>query len=194
VNSPRLIVEALSSGLIGCSFSCQRVYSKLGLALILNAVSKRTGQGINSPDTGPESIVPERPPVVKAPRPERLPDQAPVPELEKQKPSEVQVAVLDLRKRGSPRGQNRIKPGDLILPKGRLKLSIYLPFGSEVGQHEVRISGRKKQVATKGLAVVRNRITVLDVEVDTSAFEAGNHSLAIRQVGWGWYRYSVSMR
>jgi hypothetical protein len=35
---------------------------------------------------------------------------------------------------------------------------------------------------------------VLDVEVDTGAFEAGSYSLAIRQVGWGWYRYSISIK
>lgn len=31
---------------------------------------------------------------------------------------------------------------------------------------------------------MRNHITVLDVEVDTGAFEAGNCSLGIRLVGW----------
>ena len=41
---------------------------------------------------------------------------------------------------------------------------------------------------------MRKHITVLDVEVDTGAFEAGNYSLAIRQVGWGWYRYPVSLQ
>ena len=43
---------------------------------------------------GPGLINPELPPIVNTPPPERLPDQAPVPELEKQKPPEVQVAVL----------------------------------------------------------------------------------------------------
>ena len=138
---------------------------------------------------------PEVPPIVNAPPPERFPHQAPVPELEKQKPPEVQVALLDLRKRGIPRGENSTKPGDLTLPKGRLKLSIYLPFGSEVGQYEVRISERKKQIATaKGLAVMRNHITVLDVRIDTGAFDAGTHSLAIRQLGWDWYRFQVNLK
>ena len=144
---------------------------------------------------GPVLINPELAPIVNTPPPERLPDQAPVPELERQKPLEAQVAVLDLRKRGITRGENSTKPEDLNLPRGQLKLSIYLPFGSEVGRYEVRISGRKKQVATaKGLAVMRNHITVLDVEVDTGAFESGTYSLAIRQVGWGWYRYPVSVK
>jgi len=145
---------------------------------------------------GPGSAVPMPPPIVKAPPPEQPPAQTPdPPELEKQKPPEVQVAILDLRKRGIPRGESKKTPGDLALPKGRLKLSIYLPFGSEVGQYEVRISGRKKQVATaKGVAVMSNHITVLDVRVDTRAFDSGTYSLEIRQVGWGWYRFQVNLK
>jgi hypothetical protein len=74
-------------------------------------------------------------------------------------------------------------------------VSIYLPFGSEVGQYEVRISGRKKQVASvKSVAVMQKRIIVLNVEVDTGTFEAGTYSLAIRQVGWDWYRYPISLQ
>ena len=41
---------------------------------------------------------------------------------------------------------------------------------------------------------MQKRIIVLNVEVDTGTFEAGNYSLAIRQVGWGWYRYPVSLQ
>jgi hypothetical protein len=145
---------------------------------------------------GPGSMVPMPPPIVNAPPSEPPPAQtADPPELEKQKPPDVQVAVLDLRKRGTPRGESKKTPGDLALPKGRLKLSIYLPFGSELGQYEVRISGRMKQLATtSGLAVMRNHTTVLEVEVDTGAFDSGTYSLAIRQVGWGWYRYPVKVR
>jgi hypothetical protein len=144
---------------------------------------------------GPDSINSEVPPIVNVPPPERLPDQAPVPELGKEKPSKLQVAILDLTKRAIPRGESHNAPADLTLPKGRLKLSIYLPFGSEVGRYEVRISGRKKQVSTaKGLAVMRNHIMVLDVNVDTEAFDAGTYNLAIRQVGWDWYRYPVNLK
>ena len=143
---------------------------------------------------GPGSMVPMPPPIVKAPPLEQPTAQTPDPP-EFEKPPEVQVAVLDLRKRGIPRGERKKTSGDLALSKGRLKLSIYLPFGSEVGQYEVRISGLKKQVATaRGVAVMRNHITVLDVEVDTGAFEVATYSLAIRQVGSGWYQYAVSIK
>jgi hypothetical protein len=99
---------------------------------------------------------------VTAPQPERSQNRTSVPELENQKPPELQIAVLDLRKRGITRGENGAKADGLDLPRGLLKLSIYLPFGSEVGQYEVRIS-RKKQVSrATGRSVTRNHITVLD--------------------------------
>jgi len=144
----------------------------------------------------PRSTIPVPPPIVKTPPPERPPARTTdPPELEKQKPPAVQVALLDLRKRGIARGGTNEELRDLNLPKGRLKLSIYLPFGSEVGQYDVRISGRNKQVVTaKGVAVRRNHIAVLNVEVDTGTFEAGTYSLAIREVGWDWYRFQVNLK
>jgi hypothetical protein len=107
---------------------------------------------------------------------------------------EVQVVVLDLRKRGISRGENSSHAGDLALPKGRLKISIYLPFGSDEGNYEVRISGKQDQIVTAtGRAEMKRRINVLNVEMDTSAFQAGRYNLAIREAGWGWYRFSVNV-
>ena len=122
--------------------------------------------------------------------------QAPVPpSAQDQKPAEVQVVVLDLRKRGVARGQNNNQDADLDLPKGRLKLSIYLPIGSEEGNYEVRISRRQKQVLTaKGKAGMQAHLNVLTVEADTSAFEAGSYTLEIREVGWGWNRYPLRVK
>ena len=74
---------------------------------------------------GPGSILHVPQPIVNAPPPEQPPIQGPVPpELEQQKPPEVQVAVLDLRKRGIPRGESKKTPGavsytHLTLPTNR---------------------------------------------------------------------------
>jgi hypothetical protein len=107
----------------------------------------------------------------------------------------IQVVVLDLRKRGNSRGENNYQDGDLALPKGRLKISIFLPFGSDEGNYEVRVSGQRYHVVTaEGRATMKSRINVLNVHLDTSAFEAGRYSLAIRQAGWGWYRYPLQVR
>ena len=146
--------------------------------------------------SGRGMLVPEPPPIVKTP-PEPIPTfPSPVPpSAQEQKPVEVQVVVLDLRKRGITRGGNNNQEGDLDLPKGRLKLSIYLPIGSNEGDYEVRISGRKNKVLTaKGKAAMQGHRNVLTVEADTSAFEAGRYSLAIRQVGWEWNRYPLKLK
>jgi hypothetical protein len=129
--------------------------------------------------------------------PPSAPEPAPVPpSAQEQKPAEVQVVVLDLRKRGVARGESNNQDRDLDLPKGRLKLSIYLPIGSEEGNYEVRILGRQNQVlmTAKGKAQMQGHLNVLMVEADTSALEAGSHNLAIREVGWGWNRYPLRLR
>ena len=74
---------------------------------------------------GPGLMNPVLAPIVNTPPPERSPDQAPVPELERQKPPEVQVAVLDLRKRGITRGENSTKPGGLESAEGPAE-AVYL--------------------------------------------------------------------
>lgn len=137
------------------------------------------------------TILPQPPPIVQTPQSQPQPPETAVQENQ---PPEVQVAVLDLTKRGVARGESNNSQGDLILPIGRLKLSIYLPIGSEKGAYEVRISGRGHSLKAKGQAAVRNHITVLTVGADTSAFEAGRYVLAIRQVGWGWYQYPLQVK
>jgi hypothetical protein len=140
--------------------------------------------------------VPEPPPIVKTPPEPTLPAPGQVPpSVQEQKSAEVQVAVLDLRNRGVVRGENKRQSEDLDLPKGRLKLSIYLPIGSEEGNYEVRITGHRNQVQTaKGKAAMQNHLNVLAVEIDTSGFEAGKYNLAIRQAGSGWNRYPLQLR
>ena len=128
--------------------------------------------------------------------PPSAPEPAPIPpSVHEQQPAEVQVVVLDLRKRGVARGESNTQDGDLNLPRGRLKLSIYLPIGSEEGNYEVRISGLQNQVLrAKGKAGMQGHLNVVAVEVDTSAFEVGSYTLAIRQTGWGWNRYALKVK
>lgn len=128
--------------------------------------------------------------------PPSAPEPAPIPpSVREQQPAEVQVVVLDLRKRGVARGESNTQDGDLNLPRGRLKLSIYLPIGSEEGNYEVRISGRQNQVLrAKGEAGMQGHLNVVTVEADTSAFKVGVYTLAIRQAGWGWNRYPLKVK
>jgi hypothetical protein len=149
---------------------------------------------LHQPPGQPHIVKPQpAPPPVTGPRP--APSPVP-PSAQEQKPAEVQVLVLDLRKRGVSRGENNNQDGDLDLPKGRLELSIYLPIGSEEGNYEVRILGRQNQVlmTAKRKAGMQGHLNVLTVEADTSAFEAGSYILAIREVGLGWNRYPLKVK
>jgi len=139
--------------------------------------------------------VPQPPPIAKTPSEPTSPPRTQEPSAQEPKVPEIQVVVLDLRKRGISRGENSNQDGDLALPKGRLKLSILLPIGSEEGNYEVRISGRRDHVVmAKGRAAMKNHINALAVEMDTASLQAGRHSLAIRQAGWGWYRYPIQLQ
>ena len=123
-----------------------------------------------------------------------LPPETSDPSARAQQLPEVQIVLLDLRNRGVTRGANTKTGEDLALPKGRLKLSIYLPIGSEEGAYEVRISGRGQSRRAKGQTSFRNHTTVLTIGVDTTTFQAGSYVLAIRQVGWGWYQYPLQVK
>jgi len=144
---------------------------------------------------GPGSTPPDPPAIVRIPPAEPVfRTQTLDPQIRKEKLSEVQLAVLDLRKRGITRGSSNNSRGHLTLPRGRLKLSIYLPIGSEEGAYEVRISGRGQSQRATGHASFKNYVTVLTIGVDTTTFETGRYVLAIRQAGWGWYRYLLQVK
>ncbi len=161
--------------------SRQWVYRAAAVALIIVGIAAWASWKLMQNQV---TRIPAPPPIVRTP-PEPAPGQAP-PSVQEQKSVEVQVVMLDLRNRGVTRGENNNPERDLDLPKGRLKLSIYLPIGSEEGNYEVRITGRRNRVLTaKGKAAMQDHIDVLTLEIDTSASEAGGYSLAIRQVGSG---------
>ena len=69
--------------------------------------------------------VPQPPSNVKTPPEPKSPPPTQEPSVQEPKLPEVQVVVLDLRKRGISRGVDSSQDGDLSLPKGRLKVSIY---------------------------------------------------------------------
>jgi hypothetical protein len=128
----------------------------------------------------------DNPPIVKSPPPNQT--QPPVQEVP---PKELQV-VLDLRKGSVSRGEITSKTGDINVPRGRLRLSIYLPIGSEEGDYEILLSGKQKGPAltVKGTAKMQGQLSLLEVRFDTRTLAAGRYSLAFRQAGWDWTQYS----
>lgn len=79
------------------------------------------------------------------------------------------------------------------LPRGPVALSIYLPFGSEVGRYQVEIlrdpSDPSPVVTFQGIATKENGSSVLHLDSDFAAFEPGVYTLRVRLFSGPW-RYS----
>ncbi len=109
-------------------------------------------------------------------------------------------ASLDLRGHSPVRGESPGVPtpegSELVLPRGRLALTIVLPVGSEEGNYSIRLgpSGDEAVVAGSARAEIRNGTTSLNIRVDTSPLEPGDHVLGVREEPWPWTEYSVEVR
>src|SRR5579885_2493447 len=107
-------------------------------------------------------------------------------------------AVLNLESQSEVRGAEKQPAGELQrLPRKPLALSIYLPFGSEPGEYEVRLLTRENDtqpIATfKGTAQIENGLTVLRLTMDLSSVPPGPHVLATRRgdAKWRYFRFIV---
>jgi hypothetical protein len=121
----------------------------------------------------------------------------------RQQPGVVQPnlvsAVLNLESESQERGIESQQPkGELQrLPRKPLALSIYLPFGSEPGEYEVRLLNNEKDsqpIATyKAAAKIENGLTVLRLAMDLSSVPPGPHVLATRHAeeSWRYFRFIV---
>lgn len=114
-----------------------------------------------------------------------------------QNPSLVS-AVLNLESQSEQRGAEKQPVGEIQrLPQKRLALSIYLPFGSEAGDYEVRLLNRdtdQEPVSTyRGTAQIENGLTILRLTVDLSAVPVGPHVLATKRgtEHWRYFRFVV---
>src|SRR5262249_13788876 len=120
---------------------------------------------------------------------------APEPKQEKEtttakdqpEPGSYRDVALDVRDQAVSRGEKppSAKKKYPQVPRGRLKLSIYLPFASEAGKYRVRIykHSAKPLLDTTGTATVRKSITILEIKVDTSHLSTGEYVLETRHNG-----------
>jgi hypothetical protein len=108
-----------------------------------------------------------------------------------------EAAALDLRNASSKRG-TKGESGNataLFLPRKRLALTIYLPFGSEPGDYQVRLAQRDQPVVTaRAKATLEQGITVLNAKVDTSTLSPGQYTIGVRQGMWNWDDHPVTLR
>ncbi len=110
---------------------------------------------------------------------------------------DAQTAVLDLRNRSVARGTEP-NPGEQPLELGRMvsHLNIYLPVGSSEGPYDVRIAAPSGEllVATSGTAMLKDRITSLQLSVSVSSARPGPYVLQVRKPGSDWNSYAVLLR
>ena len=105
------------------------------------------------------------------------------------------TAVLDLRERSVARGQNPSDTGQapLEIPRTAKHLVLDLPIGSKEGPYDVGLLTETGDqiLQTTGAAQLRDRITVLRVDVELSSIRPGAYLLGVRQPSLEWTRYPV---
>lgn len=106
-------------------------------------------------------------------------------------------AQLDLRRWSPTRGEHDDQPGNgavLRLPRGRLRITVLLPVGSEEGAYELVLSrSGNVAAAARSEAGLRDGVTVLQAHLDLTQAAAGQYSLRIQRVGSLWHDYPVKL-
>lgn len=109
-----------------------------------------------------------------------------------------QKVTVDLRNRLVLRGEQSpsANSGPIQLPRGRLELTMLLPKGRGPDNYEVRVSTEleKPLVATSGMAVNQNGVTMLSVKLDLSKLNPGTYLLEMEQPGNERRSYPLVMK
>jgi hypothetical protein len=100
------------------------------------------------------------------------------------------IAQINLQNRSITRGASPPSQQNetILVPKGQLKLTILLPFGSEAGTYDVEILKEvdKPLIIRSGQAEISDGVTKLAVSLNTSSLPAGKYLLGIRQRPLDW--------
>jgi hypothetical protein len=113
-------------------------------------------------------------------------------------PQPAQLATIDLRPFAITRGaaEPPQNPPGLFLGRGKLDLTILLPVGAEEGLYEFKLLNDSLQTVRSGTAQasIRNYVTTISTELDTSGLSPGRYSFWLRQPGREWQSYEVKLR
>ncbi len=99
------------------------------------------------------------------------------------------VAEINLQNRPITRGAPRFpQQNEIMIPRGQLKLTILLPFGSGEGSYDVQILKEvdKALIATSGRAAIVEGVTRLSIFLNTSSLPSGKYLLGIRHPPLDW--------
>ena len=111
-------------------------------------------------------------------------------------PLPLQPVTLDLRPFASSRGQapNVGKPA-LVIPRGRLRVTLQLQVGADEGPYAVVLLGRSGQpaVSAQGQARLLNQVTTLEIEADLRSRAPGQYTLHIGRPSSSWQDYPVTV-
>ena len=114
-----------------------------------------------------------------------------------EEPLVTQTAVLDLRDRSPQRGA---EPGLALPPlemaRNMSHLEIYLPFGSNEGLYDVRLTTTQGEsvLVAKGRAKLKQGLTSMGVDVPPSTIRQGRYILQIRKRGLEWSSFPLLVR
>ena len=106
-------------------------------------------------------------------------------------------ARLDLRKYTVTRSeQKEAKPEPILVPRGRLNLTLLLPVGSEPGEYDVQVldSDLASRASTSGRAEIRDFITTLHASLDVASLAPGAYQLAVRRHGDDWRLFPLLLK
>jgi hypothetical protein len=113
------------------------------------------------------------------------------------------TAILDLRERSVPRGQNPTETElpPLEIPRSAKHVIVELPIGSREGVYEVALLSNSNEVeppggprvllSTTGTAQLENHTMVLRADVDLERISPGTYLLGVRQPGLEWTRFPI---
>jgi len=108
------------------------------------------------------------------------------------------IAQIDLQNASRHRGATSESQQNATstIPRGRLTLTILLPFGSDAGHYDVQIFKEigRPLIASSGNAVIGNGVTNLNLSVDTSSLPPGSYLLGIRKSPLGWDFNAITIR
>jgi hypothetical protein len=128
---------------------------------------------------------------------QETPPQLQVPQRQEPVPEQAfQVAVLDLRLRGTVRGQGQEVPPDApVLRAGRLDLTVYLPIGSEEGEYEIAVGreqGEPLVTARSNARLVDQNVT-LETRLDLSSLDPESYLAGVRrgEFQWSYFQFRV---
>lgn len=111
-------------------------------------------------------------------------------------PLPLQPVTLDLRPFASSRGQapNAGKSA-LVIPQGRLRITLQLPVGADEGPYVVVLLGPSGQPAmsAQGQARLLDHVTTLEIEANLQGLQLGRYTLRLAKSGSSWQEYPIAV-